>query len=184
MPRSPEALAGGRVLQEAPWTQGEDRAPSRVLRSPPSSHSGRGRRRRPLCPSGRASWGPCLLRARLRSSPPNPRPVLVPAAGGTPVPEPRSLCSRSAQPGRERGTPEWPSRGPASEARGRKAQTRGGEGLRRPGPKPEGRARGWRPGTHGPQHGSGLGAAEPCASVRPGRLDGCGAPALDTLDGR
>lgn len=31
--------------------------------------------------------------------PPLPAPVLIPAAGGTPVPEPRSLCSQSVHPG-------------------------------------------------------------------------------------
>lgn len=55
-------------------------------------------------------------------------------------------------------------------------------GVEAPGLKPEGRARSRRPGTHSPQHGSGLGAAVARASVRPGRLDGRGTPALDTLD--
>lgn len=113
-----------------------------------------------------------------------PPPALVPAAGRTPEPALRSLRSRAALRGREEGTAGWPSTEAACEAQGRKARTRGGEGWRRPGAKPEGRALSRRPGTHGPQRGSGLGAADARASVRQGHLDGRGTPTLDTLDRR
>lgn len=180
MPISPEALAGGRVLQTAPWTRGRTGLlPARSDRRPR------------VTPAEGAGAGLSAHRGGRAGDPASCTPARVPPPlcssrrpAGRPCPSPgASAADRCIGAGKE-GRQSGPRREPACEARGRKARTRCGERLRRPGPKPKGRARGRRPGTHGPQHGSGLGAAEPCASVRPGRLDGCGAPALDTLDGR
>lgn len=113
-----------------------------------------------LCPSGRASLGPCLP-ARQRSAP-RARP------GGR---------SRAAHPGGERRRTTSSSKGINSRsAREEGQRTRGRKGWWRPDPAPR---RSPRPGPHGPRHGRGLTVA---VAVRPGRLGGRRAPTLRVGD--
>lgn len=131
------ALARGRVLH--PGRRGGPgsfpRAPAAALKSL--------RQRAPApasLPIGAGELGTLSPASPPAFRPPS-APLFVPAAGGTPVPSPGAsaadLCIGAGREGLQSG----PRRGPACEARGRKVRTRGGEGLRRPGPKPEGRAR-------------------------------------------
>lgn len=62
-------------------------------------------------------------------------PLFVPAAGGTPVPEPRSLCSRSVHRGRERGTSEWPSKGTSLRSAGKESADAWRGGVKAPRPE-------------------------------------------------
>lgn len=171
MLRSPEALARGRVLQAAPWAPGRTGLlPARSGRRPrvtPAEGAGAGLSAHR---GGRAGDPASCEPARVPPPPPPPCSSRRPA--GRPCPSPGAsaadLCIGAGREGRQSG----PRREPACEARGRKARTRGGEGLRRPGPKPEGRA---RQATRHPRPaawlGAGCGRAEClCAPGLSGRL--------------
>lgn len=105
-----------------------------------------------LCPSGRASRGPCLLRAR------GPPPALIPAAGGTPSPRPGASQPARAAPGASRrvraatgGRLGVLRKGPTCAEPGKKGSGRaadrgGGARPRRP-PRPGPPAHGMAPGS-------------------------------------
>lgn len=121
------------MLQAAPWTRGRTRLlPSRSgrrLQVTPAEGAGAG-----LSAHRGGRAGDPASCAPARVPPPHPHTVLFPAAGGTAVPEPRSLCSGSGHRGRERGTPEWPSKGTSLRSAGKEGADawRGGVEAPRP----------------------------------------------------